>query len=185
LQTESFDVFVSYARVDWSHATDIDSFLRARRLSSFFDRRNLSPGLPWVRGLEKALYAAKSAIILIGPRGLGNTQQYERDLAFIRQTRDPSFPIVPVVLPGAQVDQWSILRTLTWIDFACVAKVSDAPAELDRLVEAVHGEQTSPADALRAAICPYRGLDAFREETVHSSSAVAARMTSTARLVSL
>jgi energy-coupling factor transporter ATP-binding protein EcfA2 len=164
LQTEPFDVFVSYSRVDSRHAADIDDLLRARGLTSFFDRRNLSPGLPWVRGLEKALNATKSAIILIGPRGLGNTQQYERDLAFIRQTRDPSFRIVPVILPGAQVDQWSILQTLTWIDFASVAKVSDAPAELDRLVEAVRGEQASSTDAVRAAICPYRGLDAFREE---------------------
>jgi energy-coupling factor transporter ATP-binding protein EcfA2 len=164
LQTESFDVFVSYARVDWRHAADIDSVLQARGLSSFFDRRNLPPGLPWVRGLEKALNATKAAIILVGPRGRGNTQQYERDLAFIRQTRDSSFPIVPVVLPGAQVDQWSILQTLTWIDFASVAKVSDAPAELDRLVEAIRGEQASSTDVLRAVICPYRGLDAFREE---------------------
>jgi hypothetical protein len=105
-----------------------------------------------------------TAIILIGPRGLGNTQQYERDLAFIRQTRDPSFAIVPVILPGAQVDRWSILQTLTWIDFTRVAKVSDAPAELDRLVEAVRGGLISSEDARREAVCPYRGLDAFREE---------------------
>jgi energy-coupling factor transporter ATP-binding protein EcfA2 len=84
----------------------------------------------------------------------------KRDLAFIRQTRDPSFPVVPVVLPGAQVDQWSILQAFTWIDFARVDKVSEAPAELDRLVEAVRGQQASSTEP----ICPYRGLDAFREE---------------------
>jgi hypothetical protein len=79
LQTESTDVFVSYARVDWRHAADIDSLLRARGLSTFFDRHNLSPGLRWLRGLESALNAAKAAIIMVGPQGLGNTQQYERD----------------------------------------------------------------------------------------------------------
>jgi TIR domain len=103
LQTEAYDVFVSYARVDWRHAADIDSVLQAKGLTSFFDRHNLSPGLPWVRGLEKALNTTKAAIILIGQRGLGNTQQYERDLAFIRQTRDPSFPIVPVIQFGWRV----------------------------------------------------------------------------------
>ncbi len=38
---------------------------------------------------------------VIQRRGLGNTQQYERELelAFVRQTRDPAFPIVPVILP--------------------------------------------------------------------------------------
>jgi hypothetical protein len=165
LQTESFDVFISYARVDGRHAADIDSVLRAGGLTSFFDRRNLSPGLPWVRGLEKALNASKAAIILIGPQGLGNTQHYERDLALVRQTRDPSFPIVAVILPNARIDRPSnFLNILTWIDFSHVATVSDAPAELEQLVAAVQGSQTSWADAVREAICPYRGLDAFREE---------------------
>jgi hypothetical protein len=89
LQTEVYDVFMSYARVDWRHAADIDSVLQARGFTSFFDRRNLPPGLPWVRELEKALNSAQAAVILIGPQGLGNTQQYERDLALYRQTREP------------------------------------------------------------------------------------------------
>jgi hypothetical protein len=84
---------------------DIDSLLKARGLTSFFDRHNLPPVLPWVRGLAKALNAARAAIILDGPHGLGNTQQYERELAIIRQTRDPSFPIVPVALPETQVER--------------------------------------------------------------------------------
>ncbi len=165
LPNEAHDVFISYARVDSRHAADIDSVLRARGLTSFFDRRNLPPGLPWVRELEKAINAAKAAIILIGPHGLGNTQQYERDLALYRQTRDPSFPIVPVILPEAQIDRrFNFLQILTWIDFSGVSKVSDASPELDHLLAAVQGGGTSSADAVREAICPYRGLDAFREE---------------------
>jgi TIR domain len=83
---ETYDVFVSYSRADGRHATDIDSILRAKGLKSFFDRRNLTPGLPWVRALEQAMGAAKAAIVLIGPGGLGNTQQYERELAIVRQS---------------------------------------------------------------------------------------------------
>src|SRR6478672_12216841 len=96
---ESYDVFVSYSRADSRHAADIDSVLRSKGLRPFFDRRNLAPGLRWVPALEQAIGASKAAIVLIGPRGLGNTQQYERDLAFVRQTHDPAFPIVPVILP--------------------------------------------------------------------------------------
>ena len=98
---EIYDVFVSYARADSRHAAEIDSVLRARGLKPFFDRRNSPPGLPWVRAMEEAIGASKAAIVLIGPRGLGNTQQYERELAIIRQTRDPAFPVVPVILPEA------------------------------------------------------------------------------------
>ena len=78
--------------------------------------------------------------------------------------RDPAFPVVPVILPETTTDPpFDFLQVLTWIDFSHVAKVSDAPDELERLLTAVQGGQTS-ADAAREAICPYRGLDAFREE---------------------
>jgi hypothetical protein len=161
---ETYDVFVSYSRADWRHAAEIDSVLRAKGLRSFFDRRNLAPGRPWVRALEQAIGAAKAVIVLIGPRGLGNTQQYERELALVRQSRDPAFPIVPVILPDTSTDRpFDFLNLLTWVDFSHVVKVSDAPDEVARLLAAVHGAP-SPGDAVREAICPYRGLDAFREE---------------------
>jgi energy-coupling factor transporter ATP-binding protein EcfA2 len=162
--SETYDVFVSYSRADWQHAAEIDSVLRAKGLRSFFDRRNLAPGLPWVRALEQAIGAAKAVIVLIGPRGLGNTQQYERELALVRQSRDPAFPVVPVILPKTTTDRpFDFLNVLTWVDFSQVARVSDAPDELARLLTAVHGAP-SPGDMVREAICPYRGLDAFREE---------------------
>jgi energy-coupling factor transporter ATP-binding protein EcfA2 len=162
--SETYDVFVSYSRADWQHAAEIDSVLRAKGLRSFFDRRNLAPGLPWVRALEQAIGAAKAVIVLIGPRGLGNTQQYERELALVRQSRNPAFPVVPVILPKTTTDRpFDFLNVLTWVDFSEVASVSDAPDELARLLTAVHGAP-SPGDMVREAICPYRGLDAFREE---------------------
>lgn len=164
MPSEIYDVFVSYSRADWRHAAEIDSVLRANGLNSFFDRRNLAPGLPWIRALEQAIGAAKATIVLIGPRGLGNTQQYERELAIVRQSRDPAFQVVPVILPETTADRpFDFLNLLTWIDFSHVAKVSDAPDALAHLLAAVHGAP-SPGDVVREGICPYRGLDAFREE---------------------
>jgi hypothetical protein len=194
---DTYDVFISYSRADGRQAAEIDSFLRAKGLKSFFDRRNLAPGLPWVRGL--AINAAKAVIVLIGLRGLGNTQQYERDLALIRQTRDPTFPVVPVILPETTTDRpFDFLQVLTWIDFSHVAKVSDAPDVLGQLLAAVRGveaaapatvgeaaptavAESAPAGA-RKAICPYPGLDAsghkagsirMRERTALGSRAAA------------
>jgi WD40 repeat protein/energy-coupling factor transporter ATP-binding protein EcfA2 len=159
---DPYDVFVSYSRADRLHAADIDSVLRAKGLKPFFDSRNLPPGLPWLRALEQAIGAAKAVIVLIGANGFGNTQQYERDLALYRQTREPTFPVIPVILPEAASDRpFDFLQILTWIDFSHVTKVSDAPDELEHLLTAVRGG--SP-DVVREAICPYRGLDAFREE---------------------
>jgi ABC-type multidrug transport system fused ATPase/permease subunit len=161
---DTYDVFVSYSRADGRHATEIDSALRNKGLKTFFDRSSLPGGQPWVRALEQAIGAAKAVIVLIGPRGLGNTQQYERELAFVRQTRDPGFPIVPVILPDTTTDPpFDFLRVLTWIDFSHVARVSDAPDVLEHLLTAIRGRGAA-AEGAREAICPYRGLDAFREE---------------------
>jgi formylglycine-generating enzyme required for sulfatase activity len=158
------DVFVSYSRADWRHAAEIDSVLRSKGLKCFFDRRELTPGLPWIRALEEAISAAKAVIVLIGPQGLGNTQQYERELAIVRQSHDPAFPVVPVILPETTTDRpFDFLNVLTWVDFSRVAKVSDAPEELTRLLTAVRGAPL-PGEAAQEAICPYRGLNAFREE---------------------
>src|SRR5262249_57211215 len=112
----------------------------------------------------QAIGAAKAVIVLIGPRGLGNTQQYERDLALIRQTREPAFPVVPVILPETTTDlPFDFLRALTRVDFSHTTRVSDAPDVLEQLLMAIHGQPPS-AETARDAICPYRGLDAFREE---------------------
>src|SRR5215472_12825233 len=148
---ETYDVFVNYSRADWRHAAEIDSVLRAKGLRSFFDRRNLAPGLPWVRALEQAIGAAKAVIVLIGPRGLGNTQQYERELAFVRQTRDPAFPVVPVILPETTTDPpVDFLRGLTWIDVAHVTRVFNAPDVLEELLRAIRGQ---PSTKLTASSC--------------------------------
>src|SRR4029453_3131573 len=120
---EIYDVFVSYSRADWRHAAETESVLRAKGLRSFFDRRNLAAGLPWVRALEQAIGAAKAVIVLIGPRGLRNTQQFERDLSLLRQSHDPAFPVVPVILPKTAAHRpLDFLDLLTWVDFTRVAK---------------------------------------------------------------
>ena len=150
---DTYDVFVSYSRADGRHAAEIDSILRDKGLKTFFDRRNLAPGLPWVRALEQAIGAARAVIAR-------QYQQYERELAFVRQTRDPAIPVVP---PETTDPPFHFLRVLTWIDFSHASRVSDASDVLEQLLRAIHGQPTS-AETARDAICPYRGLDAFRGE---------------------
>ena len=162
--SDAVDVFISYSRLDGSAATELDCLLRSKGLKTFFDRRNLTPGKEWVGALEKAIAATKAAIVLLGPHGLGNTQQYERALALYRKSRKSSFPVIPVFLPGASSDRpFDFLQILTWIDFSSVSKISDASVELDRLVAAIC-DADSPGLTAQVADCPYRGLDPFREE---------------------
>ena len=87
----SYDVFVSYSRSDEAGAAELNGWLRSQGLSTFYDRSELRPGLRWIPGLEDAIGRSRAVAILFGKHGIGNTQQYERELALVRQTRDPAF----------------------------------------------------------------------------------------------
>ena len=103
--------------------------------------------------------------MLVGPAGLGNTQQYEHQLALVRQAVDPAFPVIPVILPGTA--DWRVprgfLRLQTWVSFAATADPRQDPAGLQRLLAAIRREPAE-ADEVRGAICPYKGLAFFTEE---------------------
>ena len=84
-------------------------------------------------------------------------------MRFFRQSREHAFPVIPVLLPGVSSTPVGFLQLLTWIDFSHCGKVNDAPGELQRLLTAVRGE-SAQSETPRETICPYRGLDPFREE---------------------
>ena len=99
---------------------------------------------------------------MLGPSGLGPWQQRERTLS--RQDSDKTFGVIPVILPNAD-PALSFLSDNTWVDLR--GGVDDAEI-LDLLAAAVRGE---PPYALLertrqavAQVCPYRGLEVFREE---------------------
>jgi energy-coupling factor transporter ATP-binding protein EcfA2 len=160
---DGFDVFLSYARGDGAAAAELNSWLRDHGLRTFFDRNELRPGLPWVPALEEAINRSRAVAILFGKHGIGNTQQYERQFALVRQTHDAEFPVVPVLMPGYESPPTGFLQLLTWVDLSKAASVLQQPDSLASLRAALRGEAIK-ASTIRAQVCPYRGLEPFREE---------------------
>jgi formylglycine-generating enzyme required for sulfatase activity len=161
----TYDVFVSYNSRDHAAAEHIGRALRARDLTVFLDRWYLVPGRPWPQALEEILGSCRAVAVLIGPSGLGSWQQREQHLALERQIRQPSFLVIPVLLPGAD-PALGFLSLITWVDLR--ARL-DGEDQLAVLAAAVRGEAPGPAlrdRALetRSGVCPYRGLRVFREE---------------------
>src|ERR1700722_6154228 len=107
---DAYDVFVSYARSDEAAAGELNSWLRAQGFSTFFDRKQLRPGLRWVPALEEAIGRSKALAILVGKHGIGDTQQYERELALIRQAGDAAFQVIPVLMPGCDSPPTGFLK---------------------------------------------------------------------------
>jgi TIR domain len=161
----SFDVFFSYQRRDHGPVEAVARTLTDRGLRVFLDRWYLAPGQPWPQALERTLASCNSVAVFLGADGLGPWQQRERDLALDRQGREPGFPVIPVLLTRAD-PALGFLRLNTWVDLS--ENVADQAA-LEILCAAIRRQPPGPAGlqqiaAVRAEICPYRGLHPFREE---------------------
>jgi hypothetical protein len=158
------DVFVSYNSLDHAAVESIARALGERGLTVFLDRWELVPGRPWPEALEERLDKCTAAAVVLGPYGMGAWQQREHYLALNRQARDPAFGVIPVILPNADPGL-GFLSLNTWVDLR--GGVDDTQS-IDLLAAAIRGQ---PAMALlaqnrkaAAGICPYRGLQEFREE---------------------
>ena len=158
-----FDVFLSYGSSDHAVVEALAKALRDRDLSPFLDRWHLAGGQPWQDVLSSRLKESRAVAVLIGPGPLGPWQKREKEFALDRQTREAGFPVIPVLLPGADDPALDFLRLNTWIDLR--AGLSD-DRSIEALAAAIRGQPVGPAEPIdpRAEICPYRGLQPFREE---------------------
>lgn len=160
-----FDVFFSYHWRDHASVEAVARALTERGVRVFLDRWHMVPGQPWPQALERTLASCKSVAVFLGVEGLGPWQQRESDLALDRQGREPGFPVIPVLLTRAD-PALGFLKLNTWVDLS--ASIADAAA-IEALCAAIRGQLPDSAGlqqaaAVRAAICPYRGLRWFREE---------------------
>ena len=160
---DRFDVFLSYNRSDGEAAAELNNWLCDKGLRTFFDRSDLRRGLQWFPALEEAIGRSDAVAILFGKHGIGNTQQYERQFALFRQTREAEFPVIPVLMPGCESPPTGFLQLLTWVDLSEAASVLQQPDNLASLRAALRGERIA-ASTIRDQVCPYRGLEPFREE---------------------
>ena len=164
-EKKAYDLFLSYHWRDRDVVEPLAHALRQKGLEVFLDRWYLVPGLRWQTALERVLLSCRAAAVLIGPHGLGSWQQREKELALDRQARDESFPVIPVLLPGAE-PALEFLSLNTWVD---LRGGIEGPDTLTILFRAARGEPPGSALEeraleLRAAVCPFRGLSYFREE---------------------
>jgi tetratricopeptide (TPR) repeat protein len=162
------EVFLSYHSGDRTRVTEIKTLLGQQGVSSFFDRDHLVAGLPWPQALERALRSVRAVLVFVGSgdggESLGLWQRREAWFALDRQAQHEgegrSFPVIPVLLPGARPDT-GFLFLNTWIDLRDPA---DEPAAVGAIIRALGSRGARPPQAPSITICPYRALESFREE---------------------
>src|SRR3954454_5883379 len=104
------DVFLSYSRADVQAVRQVQARLTEAGLATFLDRDRLPAGQPWLPALEQAIARCGAVAVLVGPAGLGTWQQREVQLALDRQAGEPTFPVIPVLLPQVDDPPGGVLR---------------------------------------------------------------------------
>src|SRR5262245_3001795 len=154
-----YDAFLSYNWRDHEAVEQVASSLQKRDLRVFLDRWYLPAGIPWVRILEDSIGSCRAVVVFVGAHGLGNWQQRESNLALTRQAADGTFPVIPVLLPGAE-PPLGFLSQNTWLRFP---SRPDDDTFLETLAAAILGgelprEVQERLLAALASVCPFRGL---------------------------
>jgi hypothetical protein len=111
-----FDTFLSYNSQDKLIVRQLADALVAHRLRPWLDERELVPGRPWQEALEQIIQTTKTAVILVGPAGLGPWEEREMQLC-LEASVERKLPVIPVLLPGAPDLPFS-LRAFTWVDLS-------------------------------------------------------------------
>ena len=162
----AFQLFLSYNSADRTSVVAVQRLLEVRGITTFLDRDDLVPGLPWMPALEQGMKDVKAVAVFIG-RELGYWQKREIPLALDRQVREEkqgrAFPVIPVLLPGADLTP-GFLFSNAWIDLRGGLEGVAAAEALDAFERAINTSQPAQVPERVALICPYRGLQVFREE---------------------
>jgi formylglycine-generating enzyme required for sulfatase activity len=140
--------------------------LQGRGRTVYVDRWYLPPGQPWPQALEQVLLRCGAVATFLGPYGMGDWQRQETYLALDRQKREGGFPVIPVLLAGAD-PALDFLSLNTWVDLR--ETELDHPVSIEILDAALCGQPPGHdlqqrVAATLATVCPYRGLLSFREE---------------------
>jgi len=167
-------LFLSYNSADRASVVAVQRLLEARGITTFLDHNSLVPGIPWPQAIEQALKDVRAVAVFIGRDGFGVWQKRESYLALARQADEERagrvFPVIPVLLPGAH-PTLGFLFLNTWIDLGSGLDGVLAAEALDAFERAIQSTERAPIGkdsaalaARGAAICPYRGLQVFRED---------------------
>lgn len=126
----------------------------------------------WASGeWEKAIPRTRSCIVCLGPKtpsGGGAPWRHDPAMRDLLGYHNASLDFIPLLLPGAdlpekQSDLPAFLRGLAWIRLN-----NTDETEVQRLASRIKGKHAQYLDQARpTGLCPFRGLEFFREEDAH------------------
>lgn len=119
VDSEQFDAFLSHAHIDAEWVEGLACRLEDEcGYRVWLDKWVLIPGKSWQQAMERGLGDAGACAVCIGARTPEGWFREEIERALDRQTTDPTFLVIPVLLPDATTDFTpGFLSLRTWADF--------------------------------------------------------------------
>ncbi len=160
------DIFLSYSSADRDVVRNVARRLREAGVKVWFDKDSLSPGSGWQDELATQLMDSRACAVFVGPDEIVGWKRYEMEVALDRSVKDRDFHVFPVLLPGIEHFDASVLppflATRQWVDLRAGPESVEA---IQDLINAMRGvARQIPAVVDGGPECPYRGLEVFEEE---------------------
>lgn len=105
-------------------------------IPNFLDVYSIPAGVEFMPFLEKELSDCSCCAIFLGGKGWGPTHLWEAEQAVVRFRKDPTFKLIPVMLPGlldVDINKFAsggVFRTLNCVDFRTIPIESDSLRKL-------------------------------------------------------
>lgn len=112
-----YQTFLSYNSKDFEHTSKLATILQDNKITVWFDKWELRPGMPWQEGMEDGIINSSSIIICIGESGFGPWEVPEMR-AGISEYINRKMPVIPLLLPNCDIvpELPVFLKRFTWID---------------------------------------------------------------------
>jgi hypothetical protein len=156
-----YDVFLCHNSKDKPAVLELALKLRESEIEPWLDKAELPGGVHWLKQAAQGMGACRSCAFFVGPNGLGQWQEAEVQIAIERHVKQGHFPVIPVILPGA--DEKCLpeyLNGYTWVAFPKTLNDDEA---IHRLACYIRGTSPglSPGEPSNKVECPFRGLEFF------------------------
>lgn len=140
-EAAGFDAFIVYNSRDVRHVRRVVDALRSRGIRSWIDTENLCPGRLYQDEFDMILRGCRSAVVFVGPDGLGPWEELEVKVALSQFVRR-RLPVIPVLL----FMNASPVLPVFLSEFRAVRVAdTDFSASIDDLVWGITGHRQSPA----------------------------------------
>ena len=133
-----FDVFLSHSHADAEWIENLAIRLESEaNFRVWLDKWILIPGSSWQQEMARGLEQTRCCAVCISDHTPGGWFKREIERALNRQAKDPTFRVIPILLPNADtINVNDFLELNTWVDF----------------------RYPDPAYAFHALVCGVKGL---------------------------